>query len=199
MKTVFVILISSLFLWACSPGSQQQHEATASQTTPGDGGPPQASLMNELENTLYVQLKTGRVVIKLRQDLAPQHVVRIKKLAREGFYNGLKFHRVIKGFMAQTGDPTGTGTGGSKYPDIRAEFSAVPFTRGIVGMARANNPNSANSQFFIMLDESRSLDNKYTVVGEVRTGMEFIDKVKKGEPPANPDIMIRVQVAADVK
>lgn len=198
MKSVFVAIIASLFLFACSPASAPQ-QAAPEQAAPGDGGPPKLSALNELENTIYLQLKTGRVVIKLRADLAPQHAARIKKLTREGFYNGLKFHRVIENFMAQTGDPTGTGTSGSKYPNLRAEFSTVSFTRGIVGMARAGSPHSANSQFFIMFGESRSLDNQYTVVGEVRSGMEFVDKIKRGEPPVNPDIIVSMKVAADVK
>jgi len=151
MKRVFFAILASMFLWACSPASAPQQQTTAPQTAPpGDGGPPGTPTLNQLENTLYMQLKTGRVVIKLRADLAPQHAARLKKLTREGFYNGLKFHRVIDNFMAQTGDPTGTGTSGSKYPNLRAEFSTIPFTRGIVGMARAGSPNSANSQFFIM-------------------------------------------------
>lgn len=199
MKSVFITIIASVFLWACSPASAPQQQATPEQTAPGDGGPPQLSQMNELENTLYLQLKYGRVVIKLRPDLAPQHAARMKKLTREGFYNGLKFHRVIENFMAQTGDPTGTGTSGSKYPDLRSEFSRVTFTRGIVGMARAGSPHSANSQFFIMFGDANSLNNKYTVVGEVRSGMEFVDKIKRGEPPANPDVIVSMKVAADVK
>ena len=199
MKSVFFAILASMFLWACSPASAPQQQATAPQAPPGDGGPPGTSTMSELENTIYLQLKTGRVVIKLRPDLAPQHAARIKKLTREGFYNGLKFHRVIDRFMAQTGDPTGTGTSGSKYPNLKAEFSTLPFTRGIVGMARAGSPNSANSQFFIMFGEARSLDNQYTVIGEVRSGMEHVDKIKRGEPPANPDIIVSMKVAADVK
>ncbi len=151
------------------------------------------------ENTLYIDLKNNcRVVIKMLPEVAPKHVARIKKLAREKFYDGVIFHRVIEGFMAQTGDPTGTGMGGSKYPDLPAEFSSVPFDRGVVGMARARNPNSANSQFFIMFRPGHFLNGQYTVWGKVVKGMDCVDKIARGEPPANPDKMIRVRVAADV-
>lgn len=151
------------------------------------------------ENTLFIDLKSGRVVVKLRPDLAPNHVKRIKKFARDGFYDGIVFHRVIPGFMAQTGDPKGTGFGGSKLPDIKAEFTSEPFVRGTLGMARSQSPHSANSQFFIMFDEGSFLNGKYTVWGEVIEGMEHVDALKKGEPPANPDKMIKVHVAADGK
>lgn len=151
------------------------------------------------ENILYLTLKYGRVTIKLRPDLAPKHVERLKKLTREGFYNGLIFHRVINNFMAQTGDPTGTGGSGSKYPDLRAEFSRLPFTRGIVGMARASSENSANSQFFIMFGDALSLNGLYTIVGEVVDGMKYVDMIARGEPPRKPDLLINMQVAADVK
>jgi cyclophilin family peptidyl-prolyl cis-trans isomerase len=149
------------------------------------------------ENTLYLDLKDGRVVIELLPDLAPKHVKRIKKLTREGFYDGIVFHRVIDGFMAQTGDPTGTGRGGSDYPDVRAEFSSEPFVRGIIGAARSQHPDSANSQFFIVFDDATFLDGNYTVWGRVVSGMEFVDKIKLGEPPVNPDKIVRLQVAAD--
>ncbi|MBD8890873.1 peptidylprolyl isomerase [Roseibium litorale] len=151
------------------------------------------------ENTIYLDLKDGRVVIKLRPDLAPKHVERIKKLTREGFYDGIVFHRVIDGFMAQTGDPTGTGMGGSEEPDLKAEFNDAPFKRGVLGMARAASPDSANSQFFIMFADGEWLNGEYTVWGEVVSGMEFVDKIAKGEPPANPDKIIKMQVAADAK
>jgi peptidylprolyl isomerase len=149
------------------------------------------------ENTLYMDLPYGRVVIKLRPDIAPMHVARVKELTREGFYDGIVFHRVIDGFMAQSGDPTGTGMGGSDKPDLDAEFTDTPFVRGVIGAARATDPNSANSQFFIMFDEGRFLDGQYTVWGEVVEGMEFVDRIKRGEPPANPDKIVRMQVAAD--
>jgi len=152
------------------------------------------------QNTIYLDTAAGRIVIKLRTDVAPHHAERLKLLAREHYYDNVPFHRVIDGFMAQTGDGQhGDGTGGSKYPDLKAEFSAVPFKRGTVGMARTNNPNSANSQFFIMFADGSFLNGQYTVVGEVVRGMEVVDKLKRGEPPANPDRIIHMLVAADVK
>jgi peptidylprolyl isomerase len=158
----------------------------------------QGASARDLENTLYLDLTYGRVVIELRPDLAPKHVARIKELVRQGFYDGIVFHRVIEGFMAQTGDPTGTGTGGSGQK-IDAEFSQEPFKRGTVGMARAQSPNSADSQFFIMFANGDFLNGQYTVWGQVVEGMEFVDKIKRGEPPANPDKIVKLQVAADVK
>ncbi|MDX2223905.1 MAG: peptidylprolyl isomerase [Rhodospirillaceae bacterium] len=157
----------------------------------------------DVENTLYLDLDYGRVVIKLRPDLAPQHVARIKELTRRGFYDGLVFHRVIDGFMAQTGDPEGDGTGGSGQ-NIPAEFNAGKHTRGAVSMARASNINSADSQFFIVLADSPHLNGQYTYWGEVVSGMEFVDQIRKGNPARNgsvpyPDRIIRMQVAADVK
>jgi cyclophilin family peptidyl-prolyl cis-trans isomerase len=149
------------------------------------------------ENTLVMELKCGDVHIALRPDVAPNHAERLKELTREGFYDGIIFHRVIEGFMAQTGDPTGTGMGGSDRPDLAAEFSDVPFTRGTVGMARSSNPDSANSQFFIMFDEGSFLNGQYTVVGEVVEGMDCVDQINKGEPPASPDSIIDMQVMAD--
>ena len=151
-------------------------------------------------NAIVIDTTKGRIVIKLRTDLAPQHAERIKLLAREGYYNNVPFHRVIEGFMAQTGDGKNfNGTGGSKYPNLAAEFSNVPFKRGIVGMARAASNDSANSQFFIMFAEGASLNGKYTVIGEVASGMDVVDKLKRGEPVADPDKMVKVQVASDVK
>jgi peptidylprolyl isomerase len=152
------------------------------------------------QNTLLIDTTKGRIVVKLRNDIAPQHAARMKQLAREKYYDNVPFHRVIEGFMAQTGDGArGDGTGGSKYPNVAAEFSNVPFKRGIVGMARASDPNSANSQFFIMFADGSFLNGKYTVVGEVVSGMDVVDKIKRGEPVQNPDRMTRVQVAADAK
>ncbi len=164
------------------------------------GGPVSAA---DLENTLYLDVPKGRVVIELRPDLAPKTVARIKQLTREGFYNGLAFHRVIAGFMAQTGDPRGDGTGGSGKK-LKAEFSDAPFVRGTVGMARAQDPDSADSQFFICFAPAPFLDGKYTVFGQVVSGMEYIDALKKGDPADNgmvvdPDHIIRMQVAADVE
>jgi peptidylprolyl isomerase len=156
------------------------------------------------ENMIYLELKTGRVVIETRPDIAPKHVARIKELVREGFYDGLKFHRVIEGFMAQTGDPKGNGTGGSGQ-NIAAEFTDFEgFHRGTVGMARAQSPNSADSQFFIMFDRSEYLDGKYTIWGEVIEGMEHVDAIKKGSQSRNgevddPDKIISMKVAADLK
>lgn len=154
--------------------------------------------MADLENTLILTLDTGKVVITLRPDLAPGHVERIKELAREGFYDGVVFHRVIPGFMAQGGDPTGTGMGGSKKPNLKAEFSKEPHVRGVCSMARSSNPNSANSQFFICFDDATFLDGQYTVWGEVAEGMEAVDALPKGEPPRNPGKIVTAQVAADV-
>jgi len=151
-------------------------------------------------NAIVIDTNKGRIVVKLRTDLAPQHAERIKTLAREGYYNNVPFHRVIDGFMAQTGDGKNfNGTGGSKYPDLKAEFSNVPFKRGIVGMARASSPDSANSQFFIMYADGSFLNGKYTVVGDVVSGMEVVDKLKRGEPVPDPDKMVKVQVASDIK
>lgn len=156
------------------------------------------------ENTLFLDLKDGRVVIKMRPDIAPKHVERIKKLTREGFYNGTVFHRVIRGFMAQGGDPTGTGMGGSDYPDLPAEFSNEPHVEGTLSMARSRSPHSANSQFFIVFKRAGHLDGQYTVWGHVIEGMEFVHKIKKGSSynngqVTNPDKIIKMQVAADVK
>jgi peptidylprolyl isomerase len=149
------------------------------------------------ENTLLIETSKGPVVIELRPDLAPKHVERIKALAREKFYDGIVFHRVIDGFMAQTGCPQGRGTGGSNHPNLPAEFNAEPHVRGVCSMARSSNPNSANSQFFIVFDDATFLDKQYTAWGKVIEGMENVDKLAKGEPPKSPDKMISVRVAAD--
>ncbi|MDV7340151.1 peptidylprolyl isomerase [Terasakiella sp. A23] len=155
------------------------------------------------ENLLYLDLKDGRVVIQMRPDLAPKHVERFKMLSRKGFYDNTPIHRVIPGFMAQMGDPTGRGTGGSDYPDLKAEFSSEPHVRGTLSTARTRNPNSANSQFFIMFDRASHLDNQYTVWGHVIKGMEFVDMIAPGEGRGGivevPDRIIKMQVAADVK
>jgi cyclophilin family peptidyl-prolyl cis-trans isomerase len=151
------------------------------------------------ENALIMETTKGKVVIELWPDLAPKHVERIKQLAREGFYDGIVFHRVIEGFMAQTGCPQGTGTGGSKYGNLPAEFSAEPHVRGVCSMARAQSPNSANSQFFICFDDAGFLDKQYTVWGKVIEGMDNVDKIKRGEPVQNPDKIKSLKVAADVK
>jgi peptidylprolyl isomerase len=156
------------------------------------------------ENTVYLDTKDGRVTIRLRPDLAPKHVEQIKTLTKQGFYDGIVFHRVIPGFMAQTGDPTGTGTGGSKLPNIPAEFNPQPFQRGSVGMARSQSPNSANSQFFICYEGCGSLTGQYTLFGEVTSGMDVVDKIKKGSASnngtvSNPDKIVRMQLATDAK
>jgi peptidylprolyl isomerase len=149
------------------------------------------------ENTLILTLESGPVTIKLRPDLAPGHVERIKELAREGFYDGVVFHRVIDGFMAQGGDPTGTGTSGSDKPNLQAEFSREPHVRGVCSMARTAAPNSANSQFFICLDDAKFLDGQYTVWGEVVEGMDKVDALPKGEPPRNPGKIVTARVGVE--
>ena len=159
---------------------------------------------NDPDNTIYLDLKSGRVIIQLLPDLAPLHVERIKTLCRQGFYDGTPFHRVIEGFMAQGGDPTGTGTGGSKLPNLPPEFSQRHFVRGVCGMARASDPASANSQFFIMFAPYPSLDGKYTVWGQVVRGMEHVDEIKRGagssgQVAGEPDRIVHMRVAADVK
>jgi len=152
----------------------------------------------DLENTLTMELSTGgTVTIAMKPDVAPNHVERIKTLAKQGFYDGIIFHRVIEDFMAQTGDPTGTGLGGSDLPDLDAEFNATHHGRGAVSMARTNDPNTANSQFFICFKDCGFLDNQYTVWGQVTAGMEFVDKIAKGEPPASPDKIVKMTVGAD--
>ncbi|MBN8543517.1 MAG: peptidylprolyl isomerase [Alphaproteobacteria bacterium] len=153
--------------------------------------------MDSPENTLLLELKDGTVTIQMRPDLAPKHVKRIKELVRDGFYDGIIFHRVIDGFMAQTGDPTGTGMSGSGQK-LKAEFSREPHERGTLSMARAMNIDSADSQFFICFQSANFLDGQYTVWGKVKSGMEFVDKITRGEPPTNPDKIISFKVAADV-
>ena len=154
--------------------------------------------MADPENTLHLETTKGRIVIELRPDLAPRHVERIKMLAREKFYDGIVFHRVIDGFMAQTGCPEGTGTGGSSYPNLPAEFNQEPHVRGVCSMARSSAPNSANSQFFICFDDATFLDGQYTAWGKVTEGMDHVDEIKRGEPVRDPDKIVSMQVAADV-
>ncbi|WP_395667170.1 peptidylprolyl isomerase [Methylocella sp.] len=165
-------------------------------------GAPQARAADK--DTVFLDTKDGRIVIRLRPDLAPKHVAQIETLTKKGFYDGIVFHRVIDGFMAQTGDPTGTGTGKSDLPNIKAEFSATPFKRGTVGMARSSDPDSANSQFFIVFADAPFLNGKYTVVGEVVSGMDVVDKIKKGATEQNgavsqPDKIVKMQMATDAK
>jgi peptidylprolyl isomerase len=200
-------VIAFAVLMCVAPALAQQQTAPAPAAQPPQAKPAPAALPKGVDpqNAIFIDTKSGRIAIKLRPDLAPKHVERIKQLAREKFYDNVPFHRVIAGFMAQTGDgQNGDGTGGSKYPNLPAEFSNVPYARGIVGMARTSDPNSANSQFFIMLAENPGLNGKYTVVGEVVSGMDVVDKIKKG-PEAqngavtNPDKITRMQVAADAK
>ncbi|MCR9220197.1 MAG: peptidylprolyl isomerase [Alphaproteobacteria bacterium] len=167
------------------------------------GGDGAAAQSLDPENTLILTLESGAVTIAMRPDLAPNHVERIKTLAREGFYDGVVFHRVIDGFMAQTGDPTGAGTGGSSYPDLQAEFSDASHVRGTVSMARTPDPNSANSQFFIVFERAPHLDGQYTVWGEVVDGMELVDDLKRGAPGSgmvrDPDQIVTMRVMADVQ
>lgn len=177
----FLLLLGSLLIMTVTPPAQAD------------------DLKLDPENTLYLDTTYGRVVIKLMPDVAPKHVEQIKTLTRKGFYDGLIFHRVIDGFMAQTGDPTGTGMGGSDLPNLPAEFNSTNFGRGTVGMARSQNPNSANSQFFICFNDCSFLNKQYTVWGQVVEGMQFVDQIKRGEPPANPDKIVKMTVAADDK
>ena len=151
--------------------------------------------MTEAGNTLTLETTKGDVTIRLRPDLAPNHVARIKQLVSEGFYDGIIFHRVIDGFMAQTGCPRGTGTGGSQYPNLAQEFNAAPHVRGTCSMARASHPDTANSQFFICFADARFLDKQYTVWGEVTAGMENVDKINRGEPPKNPDKIVKASLS----
>lgn len=173
----------------------------ATTSNAGVGAKNKSTNSANLENILYIDLTYGQVVIEMLPNIAPKHVERIKTLARQKFYDGIVFHRVIDGFMAQTGDPTGTGMGGSKLPDLKAEFSDEPHVRGAVSMARASDPNSGNSQFFIVTADSRFLDGQYSIWGRVIKGMEFVDKIKKGQGRDGkvviPDGMLKVRVASD--
>ena len=179
-----ILFVSGIFAFAVSP-------AFAQTAALGPAAP-------DLENILVLDLATGgRVTIQMVPIDAPAHVERIKTLTRQGFYNGVVFHRVIDGFMAQTGDPTGTGQGGSELPDLKAEFNRIPHLRGTVSMARTNDPDTANSQFFICFQPRFSLDNKYTVFGRVTSGMQFVDAIERGEPPLNPAKVLQASIAAD--
>lgn len=189
MLRKYFLTFSALFLVSFAAHAQEAQEQT----------PAPASVPAE-ENILYLDLSTGgRVTIQLFPAIAPNHVERIKTLARQGFYDGIVFHRVIEGFMAQTGDPTGTGTGGSELPDLKAEFGRFPHVRGAVSMARSESEDSANSQFFITFYPRFSLDGKYTVFGRVTSGMEYVDTIERGEPPLNPSRILQASVAADNK
>jgi cyclophilin family peptidyl-prolyl cis-trans isomerase len=181
------LLLAGATLTVCAPAAAQPLPAA-----------PVTAPVAEPENMLLLDLSTGgRVTIQLYPNLAPAHVERIKTLTRQGFYNNLVFHRVIDGFMAQTGDPTGTGTGDSELPDLKAEFNPTPHLRGTVSMARTNDPDTANSQFFICFLPRFSLDNKYTVFGRVTSGMQYVDAIERGEPPATPSKILRASIAAD--
>ena len=169
--------------------------AACAQNAPAQTAAPAPATPPDPENTLILEIPGGRVVIQMLPDLAPQTVARIKTLARQGFYDNTPFHRVIPGFMAQGGDPTGTGMGGSDKPNLPAEFSAEPHVRGVCSMARSQNPNSANSQFFICFDDATFLDRQYTVWGVVEEGMEFVDALPKGEPPAKPGVILKATVS----
>ncbi|VAV95939.1 Peptidyl-prolyl cis-trans isomerase [hydrothermal vent metagenome] len=197
-----LMIVSALTLLASPALAQDQAEiapvgASPSEESPSEAAP--ASVPAE-ENILLLDLSTGgRVTIQLFPDVAPNHVKRIKTLARQGFYDGIIFHRVIDGFMAQTGDPTGTGAGGSSLPDLKAEFHPFPHVRGVVSMARADSEDSANSQFFIIFYPRFALDNKYTVFGRVTGGMQYVDAIHRGEPPASPTRILQASVAFDGK
>lgn len=194
---------SALALCACALASP----VIAQEVAPAPAAAPTPTVVSAIvpaeyagnpEYMLALDLSSGgRVVIQLRPDAAPNHVERIKQLTRQGFYDGLTFHRVIEGFMAQGGDPLGTGTGGSTLPDVAAEFNTLPHVRGVLSMARSDDPNSANSQFFIVLLPRLSLDNHYTAFGRVVSGMEFVDRIQRGEPPANPSRVVQMSVMAD--
>jgi cyclophilin family peptidyl-prolyl cis-trans isomerase len=162
--------------------------------TIGAAATANAQINTSPSDKLVLETTKGKVVIALRPDLAPKHVAQIEALTKKGFYNGVIFHRVIEGFMAQTGDPTGTGTGGSDMPDLKAEFTDTPFVRGTLGMARTSNPNSANSQFFITFGDAEFLNGQYTVFGQVIEGMDVVDKINKGEPPRNPDKIVTATI-----
>ncbi len=189
LSKYFVSLFAAAMI---STGAAAQEQAEPAEPAP-------ASVPAE-ENILHLDLSTGgRVTIQLYPAMAPNHVERIKTLTRQGFYDGIIFHRVIEGFMAQTGDPTGTGTGGSELPDLEAEFHTFPHLRGVVSMARAESEDSANSQFFIVFYPRFALDKKYTVFGRVSAGMQYVDAINRGEPPASPSRILQASIAADGK
>ena len=189
LRSIFsklTILLLGIVAAALSPAKAQTAAPVSAPTAP------------DLENMLVLDLSTGgRVTIQMFPAVAPAHVERIKTLTRQGFYNGVVFHRVIDGFMAQTGDPKGTGQGGSELPDLKAEFNDTPHLRGTVSMARTNEPDTANSQFFICFQPRFSLDKKYTVFGRVTSGMQFVDAIERGEPPVNPSTVTQASIASD--
>jgi cyclophilin family peptidyl-prolyl cis-trans isomerase len=191
----------SLATGACTHGTKAQRVAAAAKAAPvALSAKVDADITHDPDNVLLLDLSNGgRVAIRLVPEWAPAHVARIKTLTRQGFYDGVIFHRVIDGFMAQTGDPTGTGTGGSKLPDLKAEFNALPHVRGTVAMARTNEPDTANSQFFIVFYPHFALDRHYTNFGRVISGMDMADAVVRGEPPANPTKILQASIASDKK
>ncbi len=198
LKTI--ISAAALAMLAATPSFAQDEEATPAPRAAASYAQIDYNLQDDRENILFLDLSNGkRVAIRLMPDWAPHHVERIKTLARQGFYDGVIFHRVIEGFMAQTGDPTGTGQGGSELPDLNEEFNPMPHVRGTVSMARASDPNSANSQFFIVFYPRFSLDKKYTNFGRVIAGMDAVDEINRGEPPRNPTRIVQASVAADNK
>jgi peptidylprolyl isomerase len=190
---VLAALMMVFGLAACSSSNGQISAATP--PAQGGSGVTTGTVADDPANTVIMELKTGKVKIRLRPDLAPKHVERFKMLINEGFYNGLKWHRVIPGFMAQTGDPKGIGVGGSKYPDLPAEFTPTAFERGTLGAARTGDPNSANSQFFICFTHAPHLNGQYTVFAQVVEGMQNVDMLAKGEPPPHPDTIIKMYMA----
>ena len=197
MRLTNLFALAAAPLFATSLWAQTPEPAPAVEKPPVKVAPLEVPAL-EPENTLHLDLSTGgRVSIQLRPDVAPLHVDRIKTLARQGFYNGVIFHRVIEGFMAQTGDPTGTGTGGSQLPDLAAEFNTLPHVRGAVSAARGTEVNSANSQFFIVFSPRLTLDQDYSVFGRVVSGMQYVDAIERGEPPANPTRILRASIGAD--
>lgn len=196
-------VLYGVFMAACLTFSGQvmaQDTAVSDAESVAETASEPVAITNPDDNILYLDLSTGgRVTIQLAPERAPKHIERIQTLTRQGFYDGIIFHRVIEGFMAQTGDPTGTGTGGSELPDIAAEFSTYPHIRGSVAMARASEPDSANSQFFIVFYPRFSLDNNYTNFGRVISGMEFVDAINRGEPPAEPSVILQASLKSQNK
>jgi len=202
IRSVLAVGFLGIVLGACNASTTTAPKAQDSSKTPviGKNNEPDAASGAASGNTVYLEVNSGRIEIELLPELAPAHVERIKTLVNQGFYDGIVFHRVIGGFMAQTGDPTGTGRGGSDLPDLKAEFSSEPFVRGVLGMARSQNPDSANSQFFIMFAPGDFLNGKYTVFGKVVKGMENVDAIKKGDQAnngsvSNPDKILKMQMA----
>ena len=200
MKSSLIVSSIAALLLTVGPAAAKDKDKTpVTPPAPALSSVVDVDPTHEPENVLNLDLSNGgRVTIRLMPQWAPAHVERIKTLVGQHFYDGIIFHRVIDGFMAQTGDPTGTGMGGSKYPNLKQEFNAEPHTRGVASMARAQNPDSANSQFFIVFDDARFLDRQYTVWGKVIEGMENVDQIKRGEPVKDPDKMVSVRVAADI-